>query len=399
LPTIDSKANIRSCYLGFGPVAVFGPNNFPFAFGSVSGNDFAAAIATGNPVIAKANTSHPGTTRKLAELACQAVEQCGLPAATVQLLYRLEHEDGLRMVSDSRLAAAAYTGSRSAGLKLKSAADAAGKPIYLELSSVNPVVVLPGALDERGDAVVDEFFASVLMGTGQFCTNPGLVIALAGQSTERFIQAVTDKFKQAASGTLISTGVQASLTAAIDTLSRAGAEILCGGQRVQGRCSVGNTLMRVTGQRFLLEPEAFQTEAFGNAALVVVADGVPQAELVLKALEGNLTGCIYSAHSGADDEPYRCLAPALTQRVGRLLNDKMPTGVAVSSAMQHGGPYPATGHPGFTAVGIPASLLRFSKLTCFDNVRPDRLPDLLQDKNPTGKTWRLIDLNWTTADL
>jgi NADP-dependent aldehyde dehydrogenase len=145
--------------------------------------------------------------------------------------------------------------------------------------------------------VVDEFFASVLMGTGQFCTNPGLVIALAGQSTERFIQAVTDKFKQAASGTLISTGVQASLTAAIDTLSRAGAEILCGGQRVQGRCSVGNTLMRVTGQRFLLEPEAFQTEAFGNAALVVVADGVPQAELVLKALEGNLTGCIYSAHS------------------------------------------------------------------------------------------------------
>ena len=135
LPTIDTQAGIRSCYGPLGPVAVFGPNNFPFAFGSVSGGDFAAAIAAGNPVIAKANSSHPNTTRLFAVEALEALRETGLPAATVQLLYRTSHSDGERLVADPRLGATGYTGSRSAGLKLKAAADAAGKPIYLELSS------------------------------------------------------------------------------------------------------------------------------------------------------------------------------------------------------------------------------------------------------------------------
>ncbi|HEU5432329.1 MAG TPA: aldehyde dehydrogenase family protein, partial [Thermomicrobiales bacterium] len=148
LATIDSKSGIRSCYQALGPVCVFGPNNFPFAFGSISGGDFAAAIAAGNPVIAKANSSHPGTTRLFAEAAQAAADETGLPPGTVQLLYRTGHVVGERLVSDPRVGAVAYTGSRSAGLKLKTAADAAGKPIYLELSSVNPVVVLPGALAE-----------------------------------------------------------------------------------------------------------------------------------------------------------------------------------------------------------------------------------------------------------
>ena len=150
LPTIDSKLDIRSVLAAIGPVWVFGPNNFPFAFNSVAGGDFAAALAAGNPVIAKANSSHPGTTRLLAEEAHAAATAAGLPPGTVQLIYRTSHEDGERLVSDPRTGATGYTGSRAAGLKLKAAADAAGKPIYLELSAVNPVLILPGALAERG---------------------------------------------------------------------------------------------------------------------------------------------------------------------------------------------------------------------------------------------------------
>lgn len=397
-PTIDTATNIRACFEAIGPVCIFGPNNFPFAFGSLSGGDFAAAIAAGNPVIGKANTSHPHTTQLLAELAQQAVEETGLPAATVQLLYRISHEDGAKLVSDSRVAAVGYTGSRSAGLALKAAADATGTPIYLELSSVNPVVILPGALEERGAELVDEYLTSVLMGTGQFCTNPGLILALEGSATDSFVSGVCEKFQAATPGTLLSTSVQKSLCSAVEVLQEAGAEKLCGGESIEGKCSVGNTLLKVNATQFLSDPHAFQTEAFGNAALVVVGESVEQLCQVIQSLEGNLTGCIYSSSSGTDDATYDVLAPFLANRVGRILNDKMPTGVAVSPAMNHGGPYPATGHPGFTAVGLPASMPRFAKLTCYDNVREQRLPAILRDKNP-GETWRFVDQQWTQADV
>ncbi|MFO1066837.1 MAG: aldehyde dehydrogenase (NADP(+)) [Pirellulales bacterium] len=399
MPTIDTKLNIRSCYEPIGPVCVFGPNNFPFAFNSISGGDFAAAIAAGNPVIGKANTSHPGTTRALAELAQQASEATGLPRGTVQLLYRLSHEDGARLVSDPRMGAVGYTGSRHAGLALKQAADAAGKPIYLELSSVNPVVILPGSLNERGTSMVEEFVTSSLMGTGQFCTNPGLVLLIEGENSTKFVDGVCEKYKAGTPGTLLSTGVCKTLTGAIKTLVSAGAKLHCGGEPVNGRCSVGNTLLTAAAAQFLADPEVFQTEAFGNATLVVTAKSVDELAAVIDSLEGNLTGCIYSATAGDDDAAYAKLAPRLARKVGRLLNDKMPTGVAVSSAMNHGGPYPSTGHPGFTAVGIPASLLRFAKLTCYDAVRAGRLPTILRNHNPTGSTWRLIDGNWSTGDV
>jgi NADP-dependent aldehyde dehydrogenase len=238
MPVIDTKQNIRSHLMALGPVAVFGPNNFPFAFGSASGGDFAAAIAAGCPVIAKANTSHPGTTRLFAEEAQKAAEQTGMPAGLVQLIYRTSHADGERLVADPRLGAVAYTGSRHAGLKLKAAADAVGKPIYLELSSVNPVVVLPGALKERADQIVDEFAASCLMGTGQFCTNPGLVLLLNGDATEKFINAVGKKFAAAPVGALLSSGVADSLSRGIEVLQQAGATVVADSLRV-GRSSPG----------------------------------------------------------------------------------------------------------------------------------------------------------------
>lgn len=398
--TIDSAANIRSCLAPLGPVVVFGPNNFPFAFGSCSGGDFAAAIAAGCPVIAKANSSHPGTTRLFAVEAHAAASEYQLPPATVQLIYRTSHGDGERMVSDPRIGATGYTGSRSAGLRLKAVADEAGKPIYLELSSVNPVIVLPGALTERLDALVTEFSGSCLMGTGQFCTNPGLLILMNGPATETFVEKVAGAFQGAPVGTLLSRGVESSLAESVRKLVSAGAKVIVGNQVGGGAgYSFANTLLRVDGRRFLDRAEEFQTEAFGNASLVVVADHVEQAAAILQRLEGNLTGCIYSDSRGSDDEAYDRLAPLLRQRVGRLLNDKMPTGVAVSAAMNHGGPFPATGHPGFTAVGIPAALRRFAALHCYDGVRPHRLPAALQDKNPNGRMWRWIDGQWSQADI
>jgi 2,5-dioxopentanoate dehydrogenase len=175
---------------------------------------------------------------------------------------------------------------------------------------------------------------------------------------------------------------------------------MTGGSAIEGPgFRHANTLLRVSGRQFLAEPHALQTEAFGNVTLAVVVRDDQEALAVLGQLEGNLTGCIYSDTRGADDARYARLEPALRQRVGRLLNDKMPTGVAVSPAMNHGGPYPSTGHPGFTAVGIPASLRRFGALYSYDNVRPSRLPALLRDSNPGGRAWRFVDGQWTRGDV
>jgi len=399
-PIIDTKNNLRACFASIGPVAVFGPNNFPCAFNSVAGGDFAAAIAAGNPVIGKANSSHPGTTQLFAEEALAALQETHLPLATVQLLYRTSHADGERLVADPRLGACGYTGSRDAGLKLKAAADAVGKPIYLELSSLNPVLILPGALAERGEALAAEFSTSCLMGTGQFCTNPGLILLLAGAETEIFIERVREKFAAAPVGTLLSASVRKNLEANLATLRAAGAAVLTGGVPGGGTgFSHANTWLRVSGADFLEQAHALQTEVFGNASLAVVAANVDELQQVLEKLEGNLTGCFYTHTQGADDALYQRLVPAVRSRVGRLLNDKMPTGVAVSPAMNHGGPFPATGHAGFTAVGIPAALRRFAMLQCYDNVRPDRLPAVLQNANPNGRVWRSIDGQWTQGPV
>ena len=194
--------------------------------------------------------------------------------------------------------------------------------------------------------------------------------------------------------------MQRSLDESVKTLRAAGAELVCGGSPLSAPgYRFANTLLRVSGEKFLASPEKLQTEAFGNASLLVVVRDAAQAAEVLNHLEGNLTGCVYSDTRGSDDALYSHLAPLLRNRVGRLLNDKMPTGVAVSPAMNHGGPFPATGHPGFTAVGIPAALRRFAALHCYDNVRVARLPAALQNQNPNGKMWRLIDGQWSQAGI
>lgn len=399
--TIDTDVNIRSRLEPLGrPVVVMGPNNFPFAFNGVSGGDFAAAIAAGNPVIGKAHPAHPETTRIFAEAVHDAIRATDVPDALVQMFYRTDHENGAKLVAHDLTGATAFTGSRTAGLALKEAADRAGNPIYLEMSSINPVVMLEGALNERPDPLVDELATSCGLGAGQFCTNPGFVILPAGDAAEAFADRMVESFERAEDGVLLTASAPEHVADAISVWQEHGAELLTGGAPIEGPgYRFENTLLRVSGAEFLESPDPLQTEAFGTASLLVFARDVDQMERIVGQIEGNLTGSIYSHTEGEDESAYRQIEPTLRERVGRLLNDKMPTGVAVTPAMVHGGPYPSTGHPGFTAVGIPASLRRFAAKRCYDEVRHHRLPPELQDENPTGEMWRFIDREWTQRDV
>ncbi len=397
---IDTKNGIRSMRgpLG-GPVAVFGPNNFPFAFNAVMGGDFAAAIGAGNPVIAKAHPGQLATTELLARAAFEALEGSGLPGATVQLIYALPSELGLALVADRRIGATGFTGSRRAGLALKASAERAGKPIYLEMSAVNPLFVLPAALRERGSAIAAELSASCTLGAGQFCTKPGVSVLLAGSSADDFIRELAGSLEKAPVGYLFGPGSAPSVAESVATLRAHGARAVCGGApAAEPGFAFQNTLLTVSGTDFLAHPDALQTEAFAAVHLAVLAANEDELLAIASALHGSLTATIYSDTAGADDALERRLAPLLRTRAGRLLNDKMPTGVAVSPAMNHGGPFPASGHPGFTSVGLPASIARFTALHCYDQVRPTRLPPELRNENPRN-LWRNIDNQWTQAPV
>ena len=381
-------------------MAVFGPNNFPLAYNAVAGTDFAAAIAAGNPVIAKAHPLHPGTSRILAEIGYDALLRSRLPRASVQLLYHLGPDDGFALVSHPLIGATAFTGSRPGGMALKSAADKAGKPVYVETSSVNPVFLLPGALRERAEALAAELFGSCTLGAGQFCTQPGLIIFRDDDFGKAFFEALTALFRASGPGQLLGKTVRDGMEAAIEAMTASGAKLSAGGNRIDGPgFRFENTLFQVSGERFVHDPEPLQQEAFGAISLCVRASSEDEILAVAASLEGNLTGSIYGAADGSDDPLYDRLAPLLRTKVGRLLNDKVPTGVTVTPAMVHGGPFPATGHPGFTSVGYPAAMLRFAALHGYDHVRQDRLPAELRDKNPTGAMWRMIDGEWTRRDV
>jgi NADP-dependent aldehyde dehydrogenase len=399
-PVIDTAAGLRAHLAPLSkPVVVFGPNNFPFAFNAIAGSDFASAIAARNPVIAKAHPLHPATSQRMAQLAHQALLASGLPAATVQLLYHVDNPTGLKLAGDARIGAIGFTGSRGGGLALKAAADAVGIPFYAELSSVNPVFMLPGALAERGEALAQEFFASCTLGSGQFCTNPGVVIVPRGADGDAFVAATSAHFAAAAPMVLFSQSGVDHVAHGVDTLRKAGAEVLAVAPDAgQGGFRYAPTLLSVDAVDFLADPRALQTEAFGPVSLLVRVDDTDEMVAVARAFEGNLTGTLYRAADGSDDAAWQAIAPVLRARVGRLINSKMPTGVAVSAAQNHGGPFPSTGHPGFTAVGMPAAIHRFAALHSYDAVPDALLPVELRDANP-GSVQRLIDGQWSSADV
>jgi NADP-dependent aldehyde dehydrogenase len=241
---------------------------------------------------------------------------------------------------------------------------------------------------------------SCLAGSGQFCTNPGVVVVPSNRAGNVFMEAVRKAFEAEPAGVLLARSVFEHLQRSVSALRRAGAEVLCGGH---GGDEPGYrfcpTLLSTDAERFVSRAAALQQEAFGPVSLVVRADGEAAMKAVAEAFEGNLTGTIYSARNGSDDALAGSIAGALRPRVGRLLNDKMPTGVAVSPAMNHGGPFPATSHPGFTSVGLPASIRRFAALACYDHVREARLPPELRNRNPDGCLQRCIDGVWTAGDV
>ena len=399
-PVIDTSTGLRAHRAPLGkPVLVFGPNNFPYAFNAISGSDFASAIAARNPVIAKAHPLHPATSQRLAQRAHDALRASGLPAAAVQMLYHFDNALGLQLAGDARLGAIGFTGSRAGGLALKAAADRAGVPMYAELSSINPVFLLTHALAERGTALAQEFFASCTMGSGQFCTNPGLVMVPQGALGDAFVAAARAHFAGDAPRILFSRSGQKSVLRTIAALQSAGAQLLSGGKAGEGAgYHIESTLLATDAARFLADPPALQAEAFGPVSLIVRTRDASEMADIAAVLEGNLTGTIYRAADGSDDTAWSAIAAVLRYKVGRLIANKMPTGVAVSGAMNHGGPYPSTGHPGFTAVGMPAAIHRFSALHSYDGVPDALLPLELRDGNPAD-VQRLVDGRWSDTAL
>ncbi|HAC09716.1 MAG TPA: ketoglutarate semialdehyde dehydrogenase [Phycisphaerales bacterium] len=375
-PIIDEATGIHSDRgpLG-GAVLVIGPNNFPLAFHGVSGGDFASAIAAGNPVIAKGHPLHPGTGAMLAACAAEAVADAELHPATVQFFHHCDPEDGLRLIAHPAIAAVGFTGSRAAGLVLKAAADAAGKPSFLEMSSVNPVFALPGAISEDAVGIGEAWAGSILMGAGQFCTKPGILIAV-GDDVKSLLDAAISTCGSAAAGILFSAEATHELESGITAMIEAGADVHCGGNAASPGSRFEPTLLSVDGNRFLERFEVLAAERFGPVGLFVAASDVDEAIAIAGRLEGQLTVTMYTGDG--DDDAWDRLAAVLRPRCGRLLENKMPTGVAVVPSMVHGGPHPATGHPGFTAVGMPTSIGRFSMARCWDGVANARLPNWLR---------------------
>lgn len=395
MPTLDPARRVASVYEPIpGVVLTIGPNNFPLAFNAVSGGDAAAAFATGHPVLAKGHPNHPATTELLARHCAAAVESEGLPPATIQVLYDLDPEDGLRVVGDARTAATAFTGSAGAGMRLKEAADAAGRPIYVEMGSLNPMVILESALRERDLAPV--VAGSVLLGGGQFCTKPGLVVAPEGSAGDRFVDALASEVGRAGPQTVLSPRVRAGLEEGSERFAAKGARLLV--ESAVPSQSAGwhspARLFAVDDATFARELDVFGREVFGSLAVVVRYHSIEHLRSLVGALPGSLVASLFIGEAEADGDEANRVIDALRGRVGRIAFDKPPTGVLVSPAMNHGGPFPATGHPGFTAVGIPASLRRFGHLQCYDNAAAALLPAPLDPDNPLGLQ-RLVNGRWT----
>ena len=391
---LDTEKNIRAACFGIGPVVVFPPANFPLAFGCVTGGDMAAAIAAGNPVIAKAHPGHPTVSKLAAEEALEALRETGLPAATVQLLHGIENADGEKLVADPRVGATGFTGSEAAGKKLFAAASAAGKVIWVEMGSINPVVLLPGAVAERGGEIAGELTTSVTGSAGQFCTKPGLVFFVGDAAGDAFTAAVTEKFAAIGPQVLLSAAGCTRLCAGIEGLVKAGAKLLAGQAAAAGPTSHVPTLLEVAGSELVAHPDSFVVEAFGNATLLVRCASLAELAQAVTCAHGSLGASLYAARDGRDDAAFAEIVPLLVDRSGRVIENRMPTGLAVAPPMQHGGPWPSAGPPFFSAVGLPWSILRFARRICFDGWTERRLPEIVRDAAPAGNPWRYIDRAW-----
>ena len=381
------RPDIRQRSVPLGPVAVFGASNFPLAF-SVAGGDTASALAAGCPVVVKAHDAHPGTSELVGRAIADAVAAAGLPAGTVSLLYGLGPELGTALVTDPRIKAVGFTGSRSGGMALISAAATRPEPIpvYAEMSAINPVFLLPGALAEGAADLGRAFVGSLTLGSGQFCTNPGLVIAVDGPDLDTFAAAAGDAVAGTAPTAMLTPGIADAYRHGVQALEGEAAVVARGSEAdaPAAQCRAALFSSDVAG---FLGSAALQSEVFGASGVIVRCADAAELLTVAAGVEGQLTATIHAADSDTDQAG--TLLNVLELKAGRILFNSWPTGVEVGHAMVHGGPFPSTSDSRTTSVGARA-IERFLRPVCYQDVPKSLLPSAIADGNPDG-LWRRID--------
>lgn len=382
------RPDVRQRKVPLGPVAVFGASNFPLAF-SVAGGDTASALAAGCPVVVKAHEAHPGTSELVAAAVVRAVAACGLHEGVFSMVHGHGPVVGTALVAHPAVKAVGFTGSRRAGIALMHVAAAREVPIpvYAEMSSTNPVFLLPGALAADAKGIAEGYVASLATGAGQLCTSPGLVLAVAGPDLDTFLGRVGEVLADQPAQTMLTPGIHAAYVDGLRRLEQAdGVEVVGAGQASDAPTAGRATVVRVGAEELLARPELAE-ENFGSSSVVVVADDAAVLARIAARLEGQLTATLHAA-----DEDASAAAPlveVLEDKVGRILFNGWPTGVDVGDAMVHGGPFPATSDGRSTSVGTLA-IDRFLRPVAYQNVPAALLPPVVADGNPWG-VWRQVD--------
>ncbi len=383
------KPDVRSMLVPLGPVAVFSSSNFPLAF-SVAGGDTASAFAAGCPVIVKAHQGHLATSECVGAIIVDAVRQSGLPEGSFSLLFGPGRTVGMDLVTHPTIQGVGFTGSRAGGRALMDAA--AGRPspipVYAEMGSINPMVILPGALIGRSQSLAVGLAGSVTLGNGQFCTNPGLILLEAGPQADTFLQQLGAELAKVAPGAMLTASICHEFLAGVSRFTEF-AEIVVHTKGEAGPGQVAPSLFTTSGKDFLNQP-ALLEELFGPATLAVLCNGVEEIIHVVRALDGQLTGTIHA--DPEDGQKVKTLFPILAGKVGRLIHNGFPTGVEVCHAMNHGGPYPASADGRSTSVGTRA-ITRFARPLCWQNCPEFLLPEELKESNPLG-LFRLVNGTW-----
>jgi NADP-dependent aldehyde dehydrogenase len=382
------RPDLRLRRIGLGPTAVFGASNFPLAF-SVAGGDTASALAAGCPVVVKAHEAHPGTSELVGKAIQAAVAASGLPEGVFSMLQGDGRTIGHALVTHPAIKAVGFTGSRQGGMALVRAA--AGRdvpiPVYAEMSSINPMFLFPDAMATRAAAIGSGFIDSLTLGAGQFCTNPGLVIALEGDALDKFRDAAVSALQDKIGSTMLTPGIHAAFNRGVEKLGREhGVSLLARGQCGTTVCTGQPALFETDAANFLANP-ALEDEIFGAASLIVRCGDISQFRTIAEHLDGQLTATMFLAEN--DRDAARALLPVLERKAGRILINSYPTGVEVSHAMVHGGPFPATSDSRSTSVGATA-IDRFLRPVCYQDLPGYLLPAALRDDNPLG-LWRLRD--------
>jgi NADP-dependent aldehyde dehydrogenase len=370
------KPDLRMRKIPLGPVAVFGASNFPLAF-SVAGGDTASALAAGCCVVVKGHPAHPGTSELVAEAIHAVIKEAGLPAGVFSLLNGTDYALGETLVKDPRIAAVGFTGSRAGGLALMdhAAARPVPIPVYAEMSSINPVVLMPARMAEAAEELAAAYVGSLSLGAGQFCTNPGIVLAIESEATTRFIAAVREALPGIPAQTMLTQGIQSAFAKGAAAIgAQPGAELVGTGTAGADTCGQAH-VYAVSGTDFRNNP-ALAHEVFGPSSIIVVCADLYQIAGILAAMEGQLTATLHMA--SADYPAARELLPILEQRAGRIIANAWPTGVEVTHAMVHGGPFPATSDGRSTSVGTLA-IDRFLRPVSYQDLPAALLPKALLD--------------------